>query len=193
MATGRRTVAPGQDIASDWGNTVWDQSVQQFASAADRSTQFPAPKAGAVSWLDDVKQLETYNGTAWVGTGAAVSYTATVIGATVASPGANGYTQPLVIPARTFPWIAVVSWGGLCSVPAGTTAEVQAWKNGVMWAYTRGLPGGWSTVSGTFHDSVAAGASPTYQGVLAVLSGSGSFQIPNDARCAWLHVLALRA
>jgi hypothetical protein len=65
MATGRRQVAPGQVIASDWGNVVWDQSVQTFATAADRTTQFPAPKAGATSWLDDVKQLQTYTGTAW--------------------------------------------------------------------------------------------------------------------------------
>jgi hypothetical protein len=65
MATGRKTVAPGQVVASDWGNTVWDQSVQTFASAADRATQFPAPKAGAVTWLDDVKRIEVFNGTAW--------------------------------------------------------------------------------------------------------------------------------
>lgn len=50
MATGRKTVAPGQTIASEWGNFAWDQSVQQFASTADRNTQFPAPLDGAVCY-----------------------------------------------------------------------------------------------------------------------------------------------
>ena len=66
MATGRKTVAPGQTIASEWGNLVWDQSVQDFASAADRTTQFPAPKPGNMTWLEDVKRLEIWSGTAWL-------------------------------------------------------------------------------------------------------------------------------
>lgn len=65
MATGRKTVAPGQIVASDWGNTVWDQSVQTFASAADRATQYPAPHAGAVSWIEDAKRLDTFQNGAW--------------------------------------------------------------------------------------------------------------------------------
>jgi hypothetical protein len=39
--------------------------VQTFATAADRSTQFPAPKKGAVSWLDTPGRLEVFDGTAW--------------------------------------------------------------------------------------------------------------------------------
>jgi hypothetical protein len=67
MATGRKTVVVGQVIdPTTWGNPLWDQSVQTFASAADRTSQFPTPKQGAVVWLEDVKRLEFYNGTAWV-------------------------------------------------------------------------------------------------------------------------------
>jgi hypothetical protein len=66
MATGRKTVAPGQVIASDWGNLTWDQTVQQFASTADRNTQFPAPKAGAHSWTDAEKTEWLFDGTAWI-------------------------------------------------------------------------------------------------------------------------------
>ena len=66
MATGRKTVTVGQVIDPNaWGNPVWDQSVQTFASAADRATQFPAPLAGAVTWLDDVRRLEYWTGTKW--------------------------------------------------------------------------------------------------------------------------------
>ena len=67
MATGRKTVVVGQVIDPvAWGNPLWDQSVQTFASAADRLAQFPAPLKGAVTWLDDVGRLEVWNGTAWV-------------------------------------------------------------------------------------------------------------------------------
>jgi hypothetical protein len=67
MATGRKTVTVGQVIdPTTWGNPLWDQSVQTFTSAADRTSQFAAPKQGAVTWLEDVKRLEVYNGTAWV-------------------------------------------------------------------------------------------------------------------------------
>lgn len=67
MATGRKTVVVGQVIdPTVWGNPLWDQSVQTFASAADRTTQFPNPLMGAVTWLDDVKRLDCWNGAAWV-------------------------------------------------------------------------------------------------------------------------------
>jgi hypothetical protein len=64
-AAGRRTVAPGQNIASDWGNVVWDQSVQRFDTAAQRASQWAAPTEGALSWLDDSKALQMYRGGAW--------------------------------------------------------------------------------------------------------------------------------
>jgi hypothetical protein len=68
MATGRKTVVVGQVIDPVvWGNPLWDQSVQQFASDADRTAQFPVGqrKAGAVTWLDDVKRLDVWDGAAW--------------------------------------------------------------------------------------------------------------------------------
>jgi hypothetical protein len=68
MATGRKTVVVGQVIDPvAWGNPLWDQSVQQFASDADRTAQFPVGqrRAGVVTWLDDVARLEVWNGTVW--------------------------------------------------------------------------------------------------------------------------------
>ena len=47
---GHVVVAPGQTIGSDWGNAVWNQSVQRFASIADRDAQFTAPVDGAVCY-----------------------------------------------------------------------------------------------------------------------------------------------
>jgi hypothetical protein len=57
-----------------WGNPLWDQSVQTFATAAARTSAFPAPLQGAVTWLEDVKRLQVWNGTAWVGLTGGDSY-----------------------------------------------------------------------------------------------------------------------
>lgn len=59
MATaGRETVAPGEIVASDWGNAVWDHTIQAFDSAAARDAQFPAPQVGAVVYLADVGRYQ---------------------------------------------------------------------------------------------------------------------------------------
>ena len=71
-ATGRKTVAPGQTIASQWGNLVWDQSIQDFASGPDRTTQFPTPKPGNATWLEDIKALHVWDGTRWLAVMAAL-------------------------------------------------------------------------------------------------------------------------
>ena len=66
--TGRKTVAPGQPISSSsWGNLVWDQSIECFASAADRDNQYPqaARHPGAPVYLEDVKVLQYWDGAAW--------------------------------------------------------------------------------------------------------------------------------
>jgi len=80
---GRVQVAPGQVIqSSQWGNPLWDQSVQCFANAADRATQYPAPHEGSLSFLEDTKRLDKYAGGAWV----SVAPTVVANTAVVASP-----------------------------------------------------------------------------------------------------------
>lgn len=65
MATGRKQVAAGQTIQSiPWGNPVWDQSVQNFASSADRLNQFPTPQKGAVWYLEDTRRWQCWDGQA---------------------------------------------------------------------------------------------------------------------------------
>jgi hypothetical protein len=49
-AAGRVVVNPGDIVASDWGNLVYGQSVNVFASAADRDTQWPTPPDGAICY-----------------------------------------------------------------------------------------------------------------------------------------------
>ena len=86
MATGRKTVAPGQVVASDWGNTVWDQSVQQFDSAAVRDTQFPAPLDGAMCYLADIKQIQVRVSGAWKVAGSDVTILGTPIAGVAYNP-----------------------------------------------------------------------------------------------------------
>lgn len=65
--TGRIQVSPGQTIQStQWGNVIWDQSINAFNTAADRAAQWPNPHLGSVSWLDDSGTLWVYRGGAWV-------------------------------------------------------------------------------------------------------------------------------
>lgn len=65
MTTGRKTVAPGQTIASEWGNLVWDQSTQNFATTADRNTQWPAPLDGAICYTAAEKTWWVRVGGVW--------------------------------------------------------------------------------------------------------------------------------
>ena len=59
-------VVANTPILSTWGNEVRDRSVQVFATAAERASQWPTPPKGATSWLNDTNTVHVYNGTAWV-------------------------------------------------------------------------------------------------------------------------------
>ena len=93
MAEGRTTVGPGQVIGSDWGNTVWDQSIQTFASSADRATQYPAPHEGAAAWLEDTNRLDVWDGSQWrtvlLGSTGTRTFSASSV---VTTNSAGGYT-----------------------------------------------------------------------------------------------------
>ena len=71
---GRIQVSPGQVIQSaQWGNVVWDQSVNAFANAADRTAQWPNPQEGALSYLADLRRWYGYTAGAWTPIGVALS------------------------------------------------------------------------------------------------------------------------
>jgi hypothetical protein len=61
---------PNETItAANWKTYVRDQTVNQFASAAARTSAITSPAAGMVSYRTDANTLEQYNGTAWVPAG----------------------------------------------------------------------------------------------------------------------------
>ena len=62
---GRLVVAAGQTISSAWGNTTYDQTMQTFATAGDRTNQWPAPNEGALSFLVDSHTPWLFRSGAW--------------------------------------------------------------------------------------------------------------------------------
>ena len=64
---GRLVVASGQTIASAWGNTTYDQTMQTFANVGDRTNQWPAPNEGALSFLVNSHTPFIFRSGAWHG------------------------------------------------------------------------------------------------------------------------------
>ena len=127
MATGRQTVAPGQTIASQWGNLVWDQSIQDFATVADRGSQHPSPKPGNAAWLEDTKTLTIWTGTNWqnvmislAGSGGAVSIQSQNTVVTTNSGAGFSVTFPVAFPVGAQP--RIVAMDG--DVPAGGPYDI---------------------------------------------------------------------
>ena len=88
---GRLSVAAGQTISSAWGNTTFDQSMQVFASVADRANQWPAPNEGAQSYLMDSHTPWIFRSGAWHGL--PMGYVGSVVGpATQTDCGATATT-----------------------------------------------------------------------------------------------------
>jgi hypothetical protein len=61
----RIVVAPGGTIQSVWGNQTHDQGAISFATAAQRTSDWPAPQDGALSWLADSHTPWVYRGGGW--------------------------------------------------------------------------------------------------------------------------------
>jgi hypothetical protein len=66
----RKTFAPGEVLAAADVNTfLMDQSVMTFADSAARGSAIPSPTEGMVTYLDDTKAIEVFNGTSFTGVG----------------------------------------------------------------------------------------------------------------------------
>lgn len=62
-------VNPGDDTEANWANKVVTHVVDTFATVAGRDQQIPSPDQGRVVYLESSKQLQMWNGTAWVPAG----------------------------------------------------------------------------------------------------------------------------
>lgn len=64
---GKKTFSDGEVLsAADVNGYLMDQSVMRFADSAARTAAIGTPTEGMVTYLDDVNQIEVYDGTAWV-------------------------------------------------------------------------------------------------------------------------------
>jgi hypothetical protein len=54
-STGRLIVNPGDMIASQWGNTTFDQTMEVFDTALSRDSQWPTPHDGALCYTIDAQ------------------------------------------------------------------------------------------------------------------------------------------
>lgn len=67
---GKKTFTAGEVLtASDVNTYLMEQSVMVFGGTAARSSAIPTPTTGMTSYQTDKKQLDSYNGSAWVGMG----------------------------------------------------------------------------------------------------------------------------
>lgn len=64
---GKKTFSDGEVLsAADVNGYLMDQSVMRFADSTARTAAIGTPTEGMVTYLDDVNQIEVYDGTAWV-------------------------------------------------------------------------------------------------------------------------------
>jgi hypothetical protein len=62
----RKVFTAGEVLAAaDVNSFLMDQTVMSFAGTAARGSAIPSPVEGMVTYLEDIDDLRTYNGTAW--------------------------------------------------------------------------------------------------------------------------------
>lgn len=67
---GYKSFSAGSVLTANEVNTyLMEQSVMYFAGTAARSSALPSPSAGMVTYINDLAQLQYYNGSAWTAVG----------------------------------------------------------------------------------------------------------------------------
>ena len=67
MGAGREVFVAGDILtANQVNNLLMDQTVMFFDDAADRTASIPVPLTGMVTYLDDIKELSSWDSTQWV-------------------------------------------------------------------------------------------------------------------------------
>ena len=66
MAPEIADVQSGESIASEWGDSLRDRTVQRYADAAERTTEHPSPAQGDLSFLADDQTVWVFSASGWV-------------------------------------------------------------------------------------------------------------------------------
>ena len=195
-ATGRIQVAPGQTIASTWGNTAWDQTQNVFASAADRDAQWPAPLDGARCFLLDTLTPWIRRGGAWHGSpaGFVVSATGPATQTDCGSAGATAVTTPgfAVTAGRRYRATCfvngsqVTATGGVTSTNLSVVSGPITVDAGNAWiSYNSSVPTGTVIIAGPSYTLTATG---TGNAVLKVTGSASSGALRFGANSAALSI-----
>jgi hypothetical protein len=75
--------------AEDVNSFLMDQTVMSFAGTAARGSAIPVPVEGMTSYLEDIDDIRTYNGTSWVSPFGLTLVKAQVVGTAVTSVVVN--------------------------------------------------------------------------------------------------------
>ena len=131
LAAAGRLVAPGQPVASAWGNTTFDQTQNVFQSAADRDAQWPAPKDGARCFTLDkgyewVRRAGVWVDPAgyWIQAWQAI-YTASAGGIVTGNYPQGAFGAVPVVHVQNGD-LSAGTWGAWANYPAGTTVSAFA-------------------------------------------------------------------
>lgn len=132
---GMKTWVVGEEVlAADFNAFVQTQVVAQFANAAARTSGWPAPPQGALSYLRDTDTVWGYNGSTWVYVGGGTNPYA----ARLATAGGISIPNGILLP---IPW-DVASYGPAGMAVTGAAAGLVAPVAGiylltlnVIWPY----------------------------------------------------------
>lgn len=67
---GKKTFTAGSVLtAAEVNGYLMEQAVMYFGGTAARASAIPTPSAGMVTYINDIAQLQYYNGSAWTQVG----------------------------------------------------------------------------------------------------------------------------
>ena len=131
------TVNPGDKIQSAWGNEIRDRSIQQFASIAERDSQWPTAPNGSLSMVGN-RLYRKIAGAWWFADGPLWSTLSEPYAAAVT----GGYWDYVVtFPTAPVACIATIDFTTICGYSSGalTSIEPQVFSNN----YTSPAGGAW--------------------------------------------------
>jgi hypothetical protein len=123
---GRKVFTAGDVLtASDVQNYLMDQTVMNFAGTAARSSAIATPTTGMTTYNQTTQQLETYNGSAYIGMSGLQLVKKQIIGTAVAS------VQVTSAFSATYENYKIIISGGVGS----TSADLQLSLDGITTGY----------------------------------------------------------
>jgi hypothetical protein len=176
---GRLVVAPGTTIASAWGNTTFDQTMQTYASAADRTNQWPTPNEGALSFLVDSHTPFIFRSGAWHPL--PIGFVAGVVGpAAQIDCGSAGATvvslAPILTAGRRYR-VHAYATGGQQTATGSNIASLNGVDLGAprLWTNTNDIAGNARSAALSVQYTAAATGAHTFS--VVILATAGVFRV----------------